>query len=98
MNLLIILISGLALSLIFHFIGVYANAKKTVWVMIVLIWAGAVNIAMSEISPKGYAYIEKIRGQYKTTDALICEAEPEISLYEMLVIKKSFYEEEKQKF
>jgi hypothetical protein len=96
MNLAIILISGLVLSLIFHFIGVYANAKKTVWVMIVLMWAGSINIAMSEISPEGYAYVEKIRGKYKATDEMIRASEPQISLYELLSIKKSFNQEAHQ--
>ncbi len=89
MSLTVILISGVVLSILFHFIGVYANAKKTVWVMLALVWAGSISIAMQEISPKGYAYIDKIRGQYEDTDRLIREAEPQISLYEMLAVRKS---------
>ena len=96
MNLTIILISGIILSIIFHFIGVYANAKKIVWIMLALMWAGSINIAMNEISDKGYKNLEKLRGKYEATDALIRAAEPEISLYEMLEIKKSFNEEKKK--
>ena len=90
MSLSIILFAGFILSVGFHFVGVYANAKITVWVMIALMWAGAINIAMSEIKPKGYADIKKIEGKYADTDALIKEAMPEISIYEMILIKNSF--------
>ncbi|MCX6076086.1 MAG: hypothetical protein NTW78_04275 [Campylobacterales bacterium] len=92
MNLTTILISGAILSIILHFIGVYAGAKKVVWVAIMLIWAGAINVAMSEIKPKGYEEIEKMKGNNTETDRLINEAQPEISVYEMLAIKKSFAE------
>jgi hypothetical protein len=51
MSLSIILTVGIILSIAFHFVGVYAEAKKTVWIMIVLMWAGSINIAMSEIKP-----------------------------------------------
>ncbi|MFA6137005.1 MAG: hypothetical protein WC667_02850 [Sulfurimonas sp.] len=96
MNLTIILISGAVLSAILHFIGVYADAKKVVWIAIALIWAGAVNVAMSEIKPKGYQEIEKMKGNFAETDLLINEAQPEISIYEMLAIKKSFQENKKK--
>lgn len=94
MNLAIILIVAIILSIAFHFAGVYANAKKTVWVMLVLMWAGAINIAMSEIKPKGYEDINSMKGKYKDVDLLIEKAMPEVSIYEMLEIKKSFYEKE----
>ena len=94
MSLNIILFAGVMLSIGFHFIGVYANAQKTVWVMIVLMWAGAINIAMSEIKPKGYEDLKKIEGKYADTDALIQEAKPEISIYEMILIKNSFVKHE----
>ena len=90
MNLIIVLIIALVLSIAFHFIGVYANAKKTVWLMIVLMWAGATNIAMSEVKPKAYDDIKKMQGKYKDVDLLIENAMPEVSIYEMLKIKKSF--------
>lgn len=96
MNLIIVLISGTVLSLIFHFIGVYADAKKTVWTVIILLWAAAVSIAMSEIKPKGYAEIEKMKGINPQTDLLIIQAQPKISIYEMLEIKKSFAENKKK--
>ncbi len=90
MNLTIILIIAIIVSIGFHFIGVYAQSKKTVWLMIVLMWAGAINIAMSEIKPKGYEDLKKIEGKYADTDALIKESMPTISIYEMILIKNSF--------
>jgi len=90
MNIYIILTVALILTLGFHFIGVYAGAKKTVWLMLVLMWAGAINISMSEIKPSGYEDLKKMKGQFADTDALIEEAMPEVSIYEMLGIKKSF--------
>lgn len=90
MNIYIILTIAIILSIGFHFIGVYAGAKKTVWFMLVLMWAGSINIAMSEIKPKGYEDIKQMKGQFADTDALIEEAMPEVSIYEMLSIKKSF--------
>jgi len=90
MNIYILLIIATALSVSFHFIGVYAGAKKTVWFMLLLLWAGSISIAMSEIKPKGYEDLEKMKGQFSDTDALIQEALPEVSIYEMIGIKKSF--------
>jgi len=90
MNIYIILTIALALSVGFHFIGVYAGAKKTVWLMLVLMWAGSINIAMSEIKPSGYEDIKQMQGQFADTDALIKDAGDEVSIYEMLSIKKSF--------
>jgi len=90
MNIYIFLTIAAILSLAFHFVGVYAGAKKTVWVMLILMWAGVTNMAMSEIKPSGYKDIEKMKGQFADTDALIEEALPEVSIYEMLGIKKSF--------
>lgn len=90
MSLMIILLVAVLLSVGFHFIGVYADAKKTVWLMLVLMWAGTINIAMSEIKPKGYEDIAKMKGQFRDTDKLIEEAMPEVSVYEMLGIKKSY--------
>ena len=97
MNLTIILIIAVLVSIGFHFVGVYAQAKKIVWFMIVLMWAGAINIAMSEIKPKGYEDIKKIEGKYADTDALINESKPEISIYEMILIKNSFVVHEPKK-
>jgi len=94
MSLNIILIVGLVLSIGFHFIGIYANAKKTVWLMIVLMWAGSINIAMSEVKPKAYEDIKKMQGKYTDTDALIEESLPEISVYEMILIKSSMTKHE----
>ena len=94
MSLNIILFVGVILSLGFHFIGVYADAKKTVWLTIVLLWAGAINIAMSEVKPKAYEDLKKIEGKYVDTDELIKEAQPEVSIYEMILIKNSFIKHE----
>ena len=90
MNLTIVLIAAVILSFAFHFVGVYANAKKTVWLMIVLMWAGSINIAMSEVKPKAYEDIKSMQGKYEDVDLLIKDAMPEVSIYEMLNIKKSF--------
>ncbi|MBU0720013.1 hypothetical protein KJ877_01585 [bacterium] len=94
MNLYTVVFAGIVLSIIFHFVGVYAQAKKTVWVMLALIWIGSISFALNEISPKGYTFIDKINGEYQEVDAEIEASKPEISLYEMLVIKK-MYEEHK---
>ncbi len=96
MSLSLILITGVILSIIFHFIGVYAGAKKFVWIAIILLWAGSINIAMSEVKPSAYKYIDKIKGKYEATDKLIQNALPEISVYELVQIKKSFNEEKKK--
>ncbi|PHS59204.1 MAG: hypothetical protein COB17_01390 [Sulfurimonas sp.] len=90
MSLLIVLIVAIALSLAFHFIGVYAGAKKTVWLMLVLLWAGSINIAMSEIKPNGYKDIKTMKNQFADTDAIIKEAGEHVSVYEMLSIKQSY--------
>ena len=90
MSLTIILIIAVILTIAFHFIGIYAEAKKTVWLMIIIMWAGSINVAMSEIKPKGYEDLKKIEGKYADTDKLIEDAKPEISVYEMILIKKSF--------
>ena len=90
MSLTIILIIGVLLSIAFHFIGVYAGAKKTVWVMIILMWAGSFSIATGEVKPSAYKEIKKIQGQYADTDKLIEEAGEHMSLYQFLVIKKSY--------
>ena len=89
MSLSIILIIGITLSIIFHFIGKYADAQKFVWIVIILMWVGSINIAMSEIKTGGYEEIKKMKGLFADTDKLIEEAGDEISVYEMLGIKKS---------
>lgn len=92
MILTIILISAIILTIIFHFIGVYADAKKFVWVALALIWAGSISIALQEIKPKGYADLKKIQGKSAELDKVIDDAMPHISIYEMLVIKKKQHE------
>lgn len=90
MSLTIILVVGVILSIAFHFIGVYAKAKKTVWVVIALMWAGSISIATNEIKPKGYEDIKNMQGKYTDTDELIKQAGEEISIYEMIIIKNSY--------
>ncbi len=90
MSLTIILVVGVILSIAFHFIGVYVNAKKIVWIMIALMWAGSISIATGEVKPSAYDEIKKIQGQYADTDKLIQEAGEHMSLYQFLVIKKSY--------
>ena len=90
MSLSIILTIAIILSIGFHFIGVYTGAKKTIWVMLFIMWAGSFNIAMSEIKPSGYEKIKSIQGKFPDTDALIKEAGDEISVYEMVTIMQSY--------
>ena len=97
MNLTIILGIGIFVSILMHFAGVYAGAKKMVWFVIVLLWAAVINIAMSDVKPKAYETIKSMQGKYKDVDALIKESMPKISVYEMLEIKKRFDEEESKK-
>ncbi len=96
MSLTIVLIVAVILTVIFHFIGVYARAQRIMWIMLVIMWAGSISIALQEISPKGYEDLEKIKGKDAALDKLIQESLPEISVYEMLVIKKSELELKKQ--
>ena len=97
MTLIIVLLSALVLSIAFHYVGVYAGAKKTVWIMIILLWSAAINMAMSEVNPKGYKEVEKMKGQYTDVDLLIENSMPEISIYEMLEIKNKFNNEKSKK-
>lgn len=90
MSLTIILIVAIILSIGFHFIGVYTGAKKTIWLMLVIMWAGSINIAMSEIKPSGYEKVKSVEGKFADTDKLIKEAGNEISVYEMVVIMQSY--------
>ncbi len=96
MNLTIILIVAVILTVIFHFIGVYARAQKIMWIMLAIMWAGSISITMQEISPKGYEDLEKMKGKDAGLDKLIAESLPEISVYEMTVIKKHEFELKKQ--
>lgn len=90
MTLPIILAVAILLSITFHFVGVYVGAKKTVWLMLVFVWSIAIGTAMNEIKPAGYKDIQKMKGKFSDTDKLIEEAGEEVSLYEMIVIKKSY--------
>ncbi|WP_457744257.1 hypothetical protein [Sulfurimonas sp.] len=97
MSLAILVIIGIILTIIFHFIGVYANAKRTVWIAILLIWAGAISIATQEVKPKAYDEIKSMQGKYTDTDKLIKEAMPTVSLYELINIKNSYLQHKQKK-
>ena len=97
MSLTLLLIIGVIISIIFHFIGVYAGAQKIVWVAILLIWAGTISIATSEVKPKAYDDIKQMQGKFEDTDKLIKEAMPEVSLYELITIKSSYLKNEHKK-
>ena len=94
MSLSIIIICAILLSIAFHFVGVYAGAKKTVWVMLILMWAAAISIATSEVKPKAYEDLKGMQGKYSDTDTLIKKSMPKVSVYEMILIKKSFLNNE----
>ena len=93
MSLTIILTVAIILTIIFHFIGVYADAKKFVWIALALIWAGSISIALQEIKPKGYEDLKKIQGKNAVLDQVIAEAMPKITVYGMIVIKKTQHEQ-----
>ncbi len=93
MSLTIVLSVAIILTIIFHFIGVYAGAKKFVWIALALIWAGSISIALQEIKPKGYDDLKKIQGKNAVLDQVIAEAMPKITVYEMIVIKKTQHEQ-----
>ncbi|MEN4052199.1 MULTISPECIES: hypothetical protein [Sulfurimonas] len=97
MSLALLLGIGIVITVIFHFIGVYAGAKKIVWTAIILIWAGVISVATSEVKPKAYDEIKKMQGKYEETDKLIEEAMPEVSLYELIKIKNSYLEHKNKK-
>ena len=97
MSLTILLTAATLLSIGFHFLGVYTDSKKTVWIMLVFLWSVAIGTAMNEIKPAGYDDIKKMKGKFSDTDRLIEEAMPKISLYEMIVIKKSYQTNDTQK-
>ncbi|QOP43969.1 hypothetical protein FJR45_08410 [Sulfurimonas sediminis] len=96
MSLTFLLSIGIVLTIIFHFLGVYAGAKRIVWIAIILIWAAVISVATSEVKPKAYDDIKRMQGKYKDTDQLIDEAMPKVSVYEMIVIKNSYLKHEPQ--
>ncbi|MEN4045521.1 MULTISPECIES: hypothetical protein [Sulfurimonas] len=96
MSLTFLLSIGIVLTIIFHFLGVYAGAKKIVWIAIILIWAAVISVATSEVKPKAYDDIKRMQGKYKDTDRLIDEAMPKVSVYEMILIKNSYLKHEPQ--
>ncbi|WP_297485508.1 hypothetical protein [Sulfurimonas sp.] len=97
MSLTLLVGIGVIISIIFHFIGVYAGAKKIVWIVIILTWAAVISVATSEVKPKAYSDIKEMQGKYKDTDRLIKEAMPKVSLYELIKIKNSYLKHENKK-
>lgn len=95
MSLSLLIIGGVILSALFHLAGVATGAKKSVWIIIVAVWALAINIAIGEIKPKGYEDLARLKGKYATTDKLIDEAMPKVSIYEMIMIKSDFNKNKK---
>ncbi len=95
MTLPILIGIAIIISLGFHFVGVYTKSKKTVWIMLVFVWAAIIGTATNEIKPAGYVDIEKMKGKFSDTDKLIEESMPEISFYEMILIKKSYHTNDK---
>lgn len=91
MSIAIGVITGIVLTIIFHFLGVYTKSTKIVWIVIVILWAFVLDVALSEIKEAGYKRIEKMKGKFPQTDALIKEAMPKVRVYEMFEIQKSFY-------
>ncbi len=97
MSLVILIGIGIIISVVFHFIGVYADAKKSVWVAIILMWAGGISIATHEVKPQAYEDIKKMQGKYPDTDKLIKQALPKVSLYELITIKRSYLSHQNEK-
>jgi hypothetical protein len=97
MSLAFFITVGILISIVFHFIGVYAGAQKFVWIAIVLIWAGVISIATSEVKPKAYEDIKAMQGKYADTDKLINAAMPKVSLYELITIKQSYLSHESER-
>lgn len=94
MSLTLLLSIGIIITIIFHFIGIYAGAKKIVWIAIILIWAAIISVATSEVKPKAYDAIKQMKGKYQDTDKIINESMPKVSVYEMILIKNSFLKNE----
>jgi len=90
MSLTLLLGIGVFITVVFHFIGVYADAKRIVWIAILLLWAAAISFATNEVKPKAYDEIKAMQGKFAETDKLINEAMPSISLYELVKIKNSY--------
>ena len=97
MSLTLLLGIGIFITVVFHFIGVYAGAKKLVWIAIVLLWAAAISFATNEVKPKAYDEIKAMQGKFEETDKLIEEAMPTVSLYELVTIKNSYIKNKKAK-
>ncbi|WP_457746113.1 hypothetical protein [Sulfurimonas sp.] len=96
MILTVILSVAILLTIAFHFVGVYANATKFVWIALILLWAAGISIFTSEIKPKGYDGIKQMQGKYTDTDKLIQASMPEVSVYELILIKQSYLQHEPQ--
>lgn len=96
MSVTVLVVIGLAVTLLLHFAGVYTKSVKIVWAAIIFLWAVVVGTFMNEIKPEGYKEIKAMQGKYADTDALIQEAGEKVSFYELLKIKKSFLAHKKE--
>jgi uncharacterized membrane protein len=96
MSITVLIGIGIIATLLLHVAGVYTKSLKLVWIVIVFLWAVAIDVFVSEIKPKGYDAVKKMEGKYPSTDALIKEAGEKISLYELLKIKQSYYTNERK--
>jgi hypothetical protein len=90
MSLTLLLGIGVFITIVFHFIGAYAGAKRLVWVAIILLWAAAISFVNHEVKPQAYEDIKMMKGKYTQTDKLIEDAMPTVSLYELIQIKNSY--------
>lgn len=97
MSITIGIISGIILTIIFHFLGVYTKSIKIVWIVIIALWAFVLDVAFSEIKEPGYKKLEKMKGKFEETDKLINKAMPEVRAYEMFEIQKNFYKNKNKK-
>ena len=95
MNVTVLIIIGLAVTMLLHFAGVYTKSLKIVWVAIIFLWAVVIGTFTNEIKPEGYKEIKTMQGKYADTDALIKEAGEEISFYELLKIKRNYLRHKK---
>ncbi len=85
---------GIVATILLLGAGYKLKALKFVVIALLFFWAVGIDIFVSEIKPKGYDEIAKMKGKCHDTDQLIQEAGETISLYEFLAIKRSFLKNE----
>ena len=97
MSISVLVIIGVAVTLLLHFAGVYTKSLKIVWIAIVFLWAVVVGTFTNEIKPQGYKEIKAMQGKYEETDALIKKAGEKVSFYELMQIKQSYLKNKREK-